>query len=446
MLSRRQTAKSGDLSYEQQQTYSDYYDTYSGQTRPNAEILLNGADFQSADCAQYEVGSYTGEEDGSTRDNALIWNSADGSFTYTIQVPETGVYSIEATYCPLVSNTSEISFSLAIDGEIPYDTASRLTLNKVYRNKEDMKEDSKGNQVRPTQVQTEMWRTCWIGDSDGLFNEPLLFYLEQGTHEITLSSQKAYFALESLRFAQPEEVPTYAEYVSSTDAAVSPDTGGMVGPFVGMDNYNYAFNVDPNYRQYLLKVLKDTAWKTPLILVFSLFVAVILNQKFKGRTFSRAVFFLPVIIATGPVYNIINGNLQSTGNSDASQFSTMFSTDLLGDLMQFLGIYGISDGMQATIETVSDNIFGIVWNSGIQILIFLAALQNIPVSAKEAAQMEGATAWEYFWKITLPYVSPREQIVWMEAGCLISILPILIMYVFLQKYFTEGIERSGLVG
>ena len=55
---------------------------------------------------------------------------------------------------------------------------------------------------------------------------------------------------------------------------------------------------------------------------------------------------------------------------------------------------------------MSDNIFGIVWNSGIQILIFLAALQNIPVSAKEAAQMEGATAWEYFWKITLPYVSP----------------------------------------
>ncbi|WP_302161107.1 carbohydrate ABC transporter permease [uncultured Ruminococcus sp.] len=187
---------------------------------------------------------------------------------------------------------------------------------------------------------------------------------------------------------------------------IAPDTGGMVGKWVGLDNYNYAFNVDPNYRQYLVKVLAETAWKTPLILVFSLFVAVILNQKFRGRTFSRAVFFLPVIIATGPVYNIINGNLQSTGNSDASQFSTMFSTDLLGELMEFLGIYGISDGVQTTIETVSDNIFGIVWNSGIQILIFLAALQNIPVSAKEAAQMEGATAWEYFWKITLPYVSP----------------------------------------
>ena len=187
---------------------------------------------------------------------------------------------------------------------------------------------------------------------------------------------------------------------------IRPDTGGMVGGWVGLEKYNYAFNVDPNYRQYLVSVLQATLWKTPLILVFSLFVAVILNQKFKGRTFARAVFFLPVIIATGPVFNIINGNMASTGNSDASQFSTMFSTDLLGELMEFLGIYGISDSIQTTIDTISNNIFGIVWNAGIQILMFLSALQNIPPSAKEAAQIEGATAWEYFWKITLPNVSP----------------------------------------
>lgn len=187
---------------------------------------------------------------------------------------------------------------------------------------------------------------------------------------------------------------------------ITPDTGGMIGDWVGLDNYNYALNEDPNYREYLVDVLIETLWKTPLILVFSLFVAVILNQKFHGRTFCRAVFFLPVIIATGPVYSIINGNMESSGNSDADQFSTMFSTDLLGELMEFLGIYGISDTLQSSIETVADNIFSIVWDSGIQILIFLAALQNVPVSAKEAAQIEGATGWEFFWKITLPYVSP----------------------------------------
>lgn len=187
---------------------------------------------------------------------------------------------------------------------------------------------------------------------------------------------------------------------------VTPATGGVKETWIGIQNYVYAFGVDPNYSKYLVAVLKDTALKTPLIIIFSLFVAVMLNQKFKGRGFARAVFFLPVIIATGPVYAIISGDMSSSGSSDASQFSTMFETDLVGELMEFIGIYGISDTVTETIQTITTDIFSLVWNSGIQILIFLAALQNIPVSAKEAAQMEGATAWEYFWKITFPYVSP----------------------------------------
>ena len=174
----------------------------------------------------------------------------------------------------------------------------------------------------------------------------------------------------------------------------------------GLDNYKYAINSDPSYTDCLEQTLIETLWKTPLILIFSLFIAVILNQKFRGRTLARAVFFLPVIIATGPVIKIISGDMDSTGNTGASQFSTMFSTDLVGELMNFLGVYGMSERMTNFITTVADNIFGIVWSSGIQILLFLAALQNIPPSAKEAAQMEGATSWEYFWKITFPYVSP----------------------------------------
>lgn len=187
---------------------------------------------------------------------------------------------------------------------------------------------------------------------------------------------------------------------------VSIGEGKMITTFVGLDKYSFVLNADPNYTTYLKNMLLETLWKTPLVLIFSLFIAVILNQKFRGRTLARAIFFLPVIIATGPVYKIINGDMSSTGNTGASQFSTMFSTDLVGELLQFLGIYGLSDNMSTMISTVADNIFGIVWASGIQILIFLAALQNIPPSAREAAQVEGATAWEYFWKITFPYVSP----------------------------------------
>lgn len=183
--------------------------------------------------------------------------------------------------------------------------------------------------------------------------------------------------------------------------------GGMELEFIGIKNYKQAFNIHPNYKQALVEVLKDTGLKTPLILIFSIFIAIILNQKFKGRTFARAVFFLPVIIATGPVIDIINGNMNSGGyNGGSEQFNSLFETDLVGELLTYLGIYNISDKLTEIINTLTSDIFNLVWNSGIQILLFLAALQNISPSAKEAAQMEGATSWEFFWKITLPSISP----------------------------------------
>ena len=187
---------------------------------------------------------------------------------------------------------------------------------------------------------------------------------------------------------------------------VTIDTGDTNLKWIGLKNFEDALTVDPKYTDCLKTALLETLWKTPLIVIFSLFIAVILNQNFKGRAVARAIFFLPVIIATGPVYAIISGDINSTGNTGAAQFSTMFSTNMVGELLQFLGIYGLSDNMEAVISAVSDNIFSIVWASGIQILLFLAALQSISPSLYEASNVEGATAWETFWLITFPNVAP----------------------------------------
>ena len=183
--------------------------------------------------------------------------------------------------------------------------------------------------------------------------------------------------------------------------------GGMEMKYIGWKNYVNAFRKDQDYSLALVDMLKNTALRTPLIIIFSIFIALVLNQKFKGRTFSRAVFFLPVIIATGPVMDIINGNMSTGGYSGGSeQFSTMFEANLVDQLLNFLGIYNISDRLSNIINSLTTDIFNLVWNSGIQILLILAALQGISPASKEAAQMEGATSWEFFWKITLPTISP----------------------------------------
>lgn len=187
---------------------------------------------------------------------------------------------------------------------------------------------------------------------------------------------------------------------------VTIDSGKTITEYVGFEKYIKVLTEDEKYTEYLTNMLIETLWKTPVIIIFSLFIAVILNQKFRGRTFARAVFFLPIIIVTGSAYKIITGNINTSGNNDIANFSTVFSTDFMGDFLEFIGIYGVSDRINNFISAVADNIYGIVWNSGIQILLFLSALQNIPASVREASLIDGATAWEFFWKITVPYIKP----------------------------------------
>ena len=179
---------------------------------------------------------------------------------------------------------------------------------------------------------------------------------------------------------------------------------GYACTWAGMQNYISLLTSGATYLQALVSTLTDLAVNVPVILIFSLFVAVLLNRKFIGRGLVRAIFFLPVIVTTG----VVMTTFQSTGDAEdvmagevnnGIMFQTANATDFLLSL-------GLDDTLTEYMQMIADRIFGVVWDSGIQILLFLAALQGISPSLYEASDVEGATAWETFWLITFPNVSP----------------------------------------
>lgn len=200
----------------------------------------------------------------------------------------------------------------------------------------------------------------------------------------------------------------YTELVTTADQAAQRGmtSVGIYTEWNNFGNYEEALFKNQDYLPKLTESLGAMVPQVIVVMIFSLFIALLLNQKFRGRTFARAVFFLPVLVATGPVLAVIKGDISTNGISSGEQFSALFQTDLVDELLQFLGIYNLNQQLTMTIQTITSDIFNLLWSAGIQILIFLAALQQIPVSAKEAASMEGATGWEFFWKITFPMISP----------------------------------------
>lgn len=201
--------------YETQLSYSDYYDRYGAEDRPDAEIRIAAAAYMSASGGSFSVGSYGAGTDAKA--DVLIWDSAEGTVTYRFSVTETGIYCAELVYYPMVSQTNTTALQLLLDGASPYETASRLSLPKCWVNARAMTTDRQGNQIRPPQVQQGKWMTGFLQDVDGLFNDPLIFYLEAGTHTLTLTGDQANLALATLTFRQPEKVPAYTP---PTDAAL----------------------------------------------------------------------------------------------------------------------------------------------------------------------------------------------------------------------------------
>ncbi len=187
--------------------------------------------------------------------------------------------------------------------------------------------------------------------------------------------------------------------------------GGYQLEFVGLENYIYAFGVHGTFKQILTTSVMDMVIDVPLIIFFSLLMALMLNKKFKGRTIVRAIFFLPVILNAEAIVDAVEtATLMMAGGITASSSEMSAATSGGMGMAYYVDLFGnlmIPKEILEYIVGAVDRITGIISASGVQIVIFIAALQSIPGSLYEVAQMEGATAYETFWKVTFPMVMPH---------------------------------------
>lgn len=186
------------------------------------------------------------------------------------------------------------------------------------------------------------------------------------------------------------------------------ENGTIVTP-AGLDNFIYLFTVDANFIPNLADAMGKMLYEVPVVVVFSLLIAMVLRGSFKGHTFYRAMFFLPVVISSGVVITILRDHVMSTGvATSAEQQAYMFN---LPDFTKLTDLFGLPLGIVEFATTVVNGFFDITWKSGVQIILLLVAVNHISPSYYEVADMEGATAWEKLWKVTIPMISPTILVV-----------------------------------
>ncbi|NLE13240.1 MAG: sugar ABC transporter permease [Clostridiales bacterium] len=189
--------------------------------------------------------------------------------------------------------------------------------------------------------------------------------------------------------------------------------GGYMLEFVGWENYQEALFVDPSFVRTLTSGIQQLLLDIPAIVIFALFMAVLLNQDMFGRAAFRAIFFVPVILSTGLIAAIDEGNIMLDYMEDtSSSIETGSNQNTVAEIISVTDIGWLFNSMAVGTELVEyvtsmiNNIYNVINRSGVQMLIFLAGLQSISPAIYESCSIDGASAWETFWKITIPMVSP----------------------------------------
>lgn len=218
---------------------------------------------------------------------------------------------------------------------------------------------------------------------------------------------------------------------------------GIQTKFIGFDNYKYIFTqlstTDGTFGEILVEAVIQIITNIPIILIFSLLIAVVLNTKFKGRAIVRAIFFMPVIFNSQAI------DLAMTSATALTQFAESVTQDIFSNMFSFQDYLlnaNIPAGAVGFLGSAVSRIYDVISYSGVQILIFLSAIQSVPKHLYEAAKMEGATQYEMFWKITFPMVSPM-----MLPAAVYTVVDSFLtspLVTVINKYFTPG--KSTAIG
>lgn len=210
---------------------------------------------------------------------------------------------------------------------------------------------------------------------------------------------------------------------------------GFVMEYVGLANYEHIFMFDINFMPTFVEVVIDTLVNTPLTLVFSLIIAMLINRNVPGRGFFRTTFFLPVLLGSGYVMEQLL-QIDATGAVGVGITLPAMFQGMLGSTFAPL------------IQTVLDRITVVLWKSGVQIILFLAGLQGISSSLYEAAKCDGATQWEVFWKITLPMISPiiLLNFVYTMVTYFTAADNALVKYIIKQVFTNKQFARGAAMG
>lgn len=219
---------------------------------------------------------------------------------------------------------------------------------------------------------------------------------------------------------------------SLSDVVMRPE--GLQSTFVGLKHYRYLFVEDPYYTDQVVGSLTSLFTSVPIVVALSMILALILNQKFRGRLLARAVFFLPVIIASGAVMGILAGfDMQQDMMASSGAAGTEQAAEYMQviDFSELLAGLDLPAQLNRLIQGYLNSTFNLIWSCGVQILLFVAGLQTIPAALYEAGRVEGISAWEEFWYITVPMMG--------------RVLMLVIFYTMVELFITQGEVVSNAI-